>query len=40
MELACLWSIDPTSLDEQVKEPTPGILGAAPWVETRIRSAT
>jgi len=27
MQLACLWSIDPTSLDEQFKEPLRGILG-------------
>jgi hypothetical protein len=31
MQLACMWSIDPTSLDEQVKEPSMGLLGQVPW---------
>jgi hypothetical protein len=28
LQLACLWSIDPTTLDEHCKEPVMGILGA------------
>jgi hypothetical protein len=28
MQLACLWSIDPTTLNEQYKEPVLGMLGA------------
>lgn len=27
MQLACLWSIDPTTLDHQFKEPMPGFVG-------------
>jgi hypothetical protein len=36
MQLACLWSIDPTSLNVQVKEPTMGILGELAWAEGRV----
>jgi hypothetical protein len=36
MRLASLWSIDPTSLDEQMREPVPGLLGTAAWADTRI----
>jgi hypothetical protein len=31
MQLASLWSIDPTTLDEQFKEPLPGLLGTVAW---------
>jgi len=31
MQLALLWSIDPTTLDEAYKEPAMGILGSVPW---------
>jgi hypothetical protein len=31
MQLACLWSIDPTSLNEHFKEPMTGLLGEVPW---------
>lgn len=31
MQLASLWSIDPTSLDEDFKEPIMGLLGSAAW---------
>jgi hypothetical protein len=31
MELACLWSIDPTTLDQQYKEPLMGLLGNLDW---------
>jgi hypothetical protein len=31
MQLACLWSIDPTSLNAQFKEPMTGLLGEVPW---------
>jgi hypothetical protein len=31
MELALLWSIDPSTLDEAYKEPARGILGSVPW---------
>ncbi len=31
LELACLWSIDPTTLNEQFKEPVMGMLGG--WGE-------
>jgi len=30
MQLAALWSIDPTSLDQEFKEPLPGVLGKLP----------
>lgn len=30
MQLACLWSIDPTGLNEQFKEPERGLLGRLP----------
>lgn len=33
LQLACLWSIDPTTLDEHFKEPMNGLLGNAPWAE-------
>jgi hypothetical protein len=36
MRLASLWSIDPTSLDEQMREPVTGLLGTPAWAETRI----
>jgi hypothetical protein len=35
MQLAYLWSIDPTTLDEQFKEPVMGLLGSAAWDERR-----
>jgi len=35
MQLASLWSIDPTTLDEQFKEPRMGLLGGAPWLGSR-----
>ncbi len=31
MQLASLWSIDPTILDEQFKEPEMGLLGRVTW---------
>jgi hypothetical protein len=31
MQLASLWSIDPTTLDEQFKEPEKGLLGKVAW---------
>ncbi|HBI46473.1 MAG TPA: hypothetical protein DDY78_27015 [Planctomycetales bacterium] len=31
MQLALLWSIDPTTLDEAYKEPAVGLLGSVPW---------
>jgi hypothetical protein len=34
MQLACVWSIDPTSLSEQYKEPSMGMLGNAAWAES------
>ncbi|MGE3805136.1 MAG: hypothetical protein AB7K24_10730 [Gemmataceae bacterium] len=36
MQLACLWSIDPTGLDAFYKEPATGLLGVPAWVEDRI----
>jgi hypothetical protein len=36
MRLASFWSIDPTSLDEQMMEPVTGLLGTAAWADTRI----
>ena len=35
MQLASLWSIDPTTLDEQFKEPRMGLLGTVEWVQSR-----
>jgi hypothetical protein len=35
MQLASLWSIDPTSLGRQFKEPVMGLLGDVAWVESR-----
>ena len=35
MRLACLWSIDPTTLNEQFKEPLMGLLGEVAWAENR-----
>jgi hypothetical protein len=35
MQLACLWSIDPTTLDEQFREPVTGLLGSLPLGESR-----
>jgi hypothetical protein len=37
MRLASFWSIDPTSLDEQFKEPVMGLLGEVPRADSRIR---
>jgi hypothetical protein len=37
MQLACLWSIDPTSLNEQYKESVTGLLGKVAWAESRTR---
>jgi len=36
MQLAYLWSIDPTTLDEQFKEPLTGLLGHVALAESRI----
>lgn len=36
-QLAYLWSIDPTALNADYKEPALGLLGRRPWVDTRIR---
>jgi hypothetical protein len=33
MQLAALWSIDPTTLDASFREPVAGLLGKAPWSE-------
>jgi hypothetical protein len=33
MQLACLWSIDPTTLDRHFKEPVTGLLGKSTWAE-------
>jgi hypothetical protein len=35
MQLAYVWSIDPTTLDEQFSEPLPGLLGTAAWPQAR-----
>ena len=35
MQLASLWSIDPTTLDEQFKEPETGLLGKIAWAGSR-----
>jgi hypothetical protein len=35
MQLAYLWSIDPTTLDEQFKEPVMGLVGNVAWAESR-----
>jgi hypothetical protein len=35
MQLADLWSIDPTTLDGQFKEPLMGLLGNVAWAERR-----
>lgn len=35
MQLASLWSIDPTSLGRQFKEPVTGLVGDVAWVESR-----
>jgi hypothetical protein len=37
MELAALWSIDPTILDEQFREPVMGLLGSVAWDEGRTK---
>jgi hypothetical protein len=37
MQLASLWSIDPSTLNADYKEPVPGMLGRWPSVDTRIR---
>jgi hypothetical protein len=34
LQLAACWSIDPTTLDEQLKEPRMGLLGRAGWIVT------
>jgi hypothetical protein len=36
MQLAALWSLDPTSLSEEFKEPVMGLRGTAAWTESRI----
>ncbi|MFL5241972.1 MAG: hypothetical protein ACJ8FY_07675 [Gemmataceae bacterium] len=35
MQLASLWSIDPTSLDQEFEEPATGIRGGVPWAMGR-----
>jgi hypothetical protein len=35
MQLASLWSVDPTTLDEQFKEPLTGLLGDVAWGESQ-----
>jgi hypothetical protein len=35
MQLANLWSIDPTSLNEDFKEPMMGLVGTVAWIERR-----
>jgi hypothetical protein len=35
MLLASLWSIDPTTLNEQFKEPLTGLLGQVAWADSR-----
>jgi len=35
MQLASFWSIDPTTLDEQFKESSMGLVGNVPWAESR-----
>lgn len=37
MQLASLWSIDPTTLDEHFREPLTGLLGDVAWGESRKR---
>ncbi len=37
MQLASYWSIDPTGLNRDFKEPSTGLLGSAPWAEERGR---
>ena len=39
-QLACLWSIDPTSLDQQFKEPVMGLLGGMARDEIQIGPAS
>jgi hypothetical protein len=34
MQLASLWSINPTTLDEQFKEPQKGLLGNVAWTRS------
>ncbi|MBV9122023.1 MAG: hypothetical protein JO112_01525 [Planctomycetes bacterium] len=34
LQLASLWSIDPTTLDGFFKEPGKGLLGRPPWAKT------
>jgi hypothetical protein len=36
-QLACLWSVDPTTLNADYKEPVLGLLGRWPGVDTQIR---
>lgn len=36
MQLASLWSIDPTTLDHQFKEPATGLLGNVQWAAKRV----
>jgi len=36
MQLASLWSIDPTILDEAFKEPVMGLLGSVGWADNRM----
>jgi hypothetical protein len=40
MQLAFLWSIDPTSLDENFKEPMTGLMGNVTWADGRHRNQT
>ena len=35
MQLASRWSVDPTTLDELLKEPVMGLLGNVPWAGNR-----
>jgi hypothetical protein len=39
MQLALLWSIDPTTLDEAYKEPAMGLLGRVPWARAEPSAA-
>ena len=39
MQLALLWSIDPTTLDEAYKEPAMGLLGRVPWARAEPSTA-
>ena len=39
MQLALLWSIDPTTLDEAYKEPAMGLLGRVSWARAEPSAA-